>query len=62
MENTILKSLKNIKIMDLNVPNRNSWIYSTKVMQEALDDNVLKEKLENKMLFGEYIPNYLDIK
>lgn len=47
----VLQSLKNVKVISFDTPNRNGRIYSYDSVD--LDDPILKEMLEQKMLFGE---------
>lgn len=48
---TVLQSLKNVKVISFDTPNRNGRIYSYDSVD--LDDPILKEMLEQKALFGE---------
>lgn len=54
---TVLQSLKNVKVMSFGVANENGRIYSYDSVD--LDDPILKEMLEQKMLLGELgFPEY----
>ena len=38
-----------VKVLDVNTPTINGRVYTTEVVRKALEDECLKEKLENHM-------------
>ena len=40
-----------VKVLDVNTPTINGRVYTTEVVRKALEDECLKEKLENHMCF-----------
>lgn len=40
-----------VKVLDVNTPTINGRVYTTEVVRKALEDELLKEKLENHMCF-----------
>lgn len=47
-----MKEFKNIKILDFDVPTKTGKIYTKECILNALDDRVLKERLDTKSMFG----------
>ena len=53
MSSTILEELKDQVVLEFGKPTRSGRIYSKECIESALEDPILKERLNNKCFFGE---------
>ena len=53
MASTILEELKDQLVLEFGKPTRSGKIYSKECIESALDNPILKERLNNKCFFGE---------
>ena len=53
MSSTILKELKDQIVLEFGKPTRSGKIYSKECIESALENPILKERLNNKCFFGE---------
>ena len=53
MSSTILEELKDQVVLEFGKPTRSGRIYSKDCIEVALEDPILKERLNNKCFFGE---------